>query len=542
MSLLLPLLLHVLLCLSAAPGPVSGADRSCADLRQFYTGKGFTLAGVPQTEISGEHLRMCPQGPTCCTSAMEESLAGLTARETEGLIREAGRSLQAAFNALYRSFDTYFTELHSNSERSLQEVLSPLGPLYSQNTRLFLDLYTDLRQYYRGSTINLDETLSEFWSRLLERSFKSSAPPEVSLSEDYLECVAKQQETLRPFGDIPRDMKVKVIRAFVTARSFVQGLIVSGEVVRKVSQVNLSPECTKALMKLVYCPHCHSLASVKPCSSYCSNVMKGCLANQADLAPEWQNLIDIMIQVVASFSMEPSLDVVLHSIPARIYEAVHYQQENMDDFTAKVYQTCGRPGEPGTGSPDLNEPKRNSGSLTVSQYKPSPTAGIRLEMQVSDLSSKLREMRQYWTQLPMALCSKMAAGGAAQDKCWNGITKARYLPEVMGDGLANQINNPEVELDITKPDMTIRQQIMQLKITSNRLKNAMDGNDVDFQDASDDISGSGSGMCVGGHCPHARPGLYPPDNNRVRSAAATPPTRLCGSFLLLPLLVLLLQR
>lgn len=54
----------------------------------------------------------------------------------------------------------------------------------------------------------------------------------------------------------------------------------------------------------------------------------------------------------------------------------------------------------------------------------------------------------------------------------------------MGDGLASQINNPEVELDITKPDMTIRQQIMQLKIMSNRLKSALDGNDVDFQDAS----------------------------------------------------------
>lgn len=56
-------------------------------------------------------------------------------------------------------------------------------------------------------------------------------------------------------------------------------------------QVSLSPECTKALMKLVYCPHCHGIASVKPCSNYCSNVMKGCLANQADLDPEWQNLI-----------------------------------------------------------------------------------------------------------------------------------------------------------------------------------------------------------------------------------------------------------
>ncbi|XP_059197906.1 glypican-1-like [Centropristis striata] len=537
----LPVLLCVVLWVSAAPGPVAGADRSCTDLRQFYTGKGFTLLEVPQTEISGEHLRMCPQGPTCCTSSMEENLAGLSSRETEGLIREAGRSLQSAFIPLHRNFDTYFTELHSRSERSLQEVLSPLGALYSQNTRLFGDLYNDLKQYYRGSALNLDETLSEFWSRLLERTFKISAPTDVTLSEDYLECVAKQQETLRPFGDIPRDMKTKLIRAFVTARSFVQGLMVSGEVVKKVSQVHLSPECTKALMKLVYCPHCRGIASVKPCSNYCSNVMKGCLANQADLDPEWQNLIDTMIQVASSFSKEPSLDVVVSSIPARIYEAVHFLQENMDTFTTRVYQTCGFPGEPGTGSPTPHEQRKKSSSLTASEYKPSPTAGLRLEMQVSDLSSKLKEMREYWTQLPLALCSKMAAGGGSQDKCWNGITKARYLPELMGDGLANQINNPEVELDITKPDMTIRQQIMQLKIMSNRLKNALDGNDVDFQDASDDISGSGSGMCVGGQC--RRPGLYAysPDNNRVRGAA-TFETRLSGLLLLLPLAILLLQR
>ncbi|XP_010776873.1 glypican-1-like [Notothenia coriiceps] len=248
-----------------------------------------------------------------------------------------------------------------------------------------------------------------------------------------------------------------------------------------------------------------------------------------------------MIQVASSFSTEPSLDVVLSSIPARIYEAVHFLQENLDKFTDKVYQTCGNPGELGTGSPSVHEQRKKSSSLTASEYKPSPTAGLRLEMQVSDLSSKLREMRQYWIQLPVALCSKLAAGGANQEKCWNGVTKARYLPEVMGDGLANQINNPEVELDITKPDMTIRQQIMQLKIMSNRLKNAMEGNDVDFQDASDDISGSGSGMCFGVQCHRNRAFDFSPDTTRARGAA-TFQTRLFGLLLLLPLASLLLQR
>lgn len=60
----------------------------------------------------------------------------------------------------------------------------------------------------------------------------------------------------------------------------------------------------------------------------------------------------------------------------------------------------------------------------------------------------------------------------------------RYLPEIMNDGLTNQINNPEVEVDITRPDTFIRQQIMALRVMTNKLKNAYNGNDVNFQDTS----------------------------------------------------------
>lgn len=87
----------------------------------------------------------------------------------------------------------------------------------------------------------------------------------------------------------------------------------------------------------------------------------------------------------------------------------------------------------------------------------------------------------------------MRGAGQRPRACLPGLQV--YLPEVMGDGLANQINNPEVEVDITKPDMAIRQQIMQLKITTNRLRGAYNGNDVDFQDASE--SGARVGLGAG---------------------------------------------
>lgn len=60
----------------------------------------------------------------------------------------------------------------------------------------------------------------------------------------------------------------------------------------------------------------------------------------------------------------------------------------------------------------------------------------------------------------------------------------RYFPEVVKDGLTNQLSNPEVEIDITRPDTFIRQQIMALRVMTNKLRSAYNGNDISFQDSS----------------------------------------------------------
>lgn len=56
--------------------------------------------------------------------------------------------------------------------------------------------------------------------------------------------------------------------------------------------------------------------------------------------------LDTMIQVASSFSTDPSLDVVLASIPAQISEAIHFLKENMDTFTAKVSLILSHPLNP----------------------------------------------------------------------------------------------------------------------------------------------------------------------------------------------------
>lgn len=72
----------------------------------------------------------------------------------------------------------YFVELLNRSAISLHESFtSTWGVVYSQNSHVFSDLYTDLRHYYRGSNVNLEEVLNEFWARLLEKLFSQANKP-----------------------------------------------------------------------------------------------------------------------------------------------------------------------------------------------------------------------------------------------------------------------------------------------------------------------------------------------------------------------------
>ncbi|MEQ2232192.1 hypothetical protein ILYODFUR_008662, partial [Ilyodon furcidens] len=119
---------------------------------------------------------------------------------------------------------------------------------------------------------------------------------------------------------------------------------------------------------------------------------------------------------------------------------------------------------------------------------------------VIDIKEKLKESKRFWSKLPDDICAEGKLTESDEEQCWNSHTKGRYFPEVVKEGLTNQVNNPEVVLDITRPDTLIRQQIMALRVMTNKLKNAYNGNDISFQDSSDEGSSSGSGSGCSDGC------------------------------------------
>ncbi|XP_037587736.1 glypican-4 [Cebus imitator] len=554
----LPALLCTLVVLSAALLAAELKSKSCSEVRRLYVSKGFNKNDAPLHEINGDHLKICLQGSTCCSEEMEEKYSLQSKEDFKSVVSEQCDHLQAVFASRYKKFDgmlfksCYRIYLDSQKfkggcfgQRSIQTLIiakpwiigvngrekvgqtkkmvvgngnqdgakslndmfvKTYGHLYMQNSELFKDLFVELKRYYVVGNVNLEEMLNDFWARLLERMFRL-VNSQYHFTDEYLECVSKYTEQLKPFGDVPRKLKLQVTRAFVAARTFAQGLAVAGDVVSKVSVVNPTAQCTHALLKMIYCSHCQGLVTVKPCYNYCSNIMRGCLANQGDLDFEWNNFIDAMLMVAERLEGPFNIESVMDPIDVKISDAIMNMQDNSVQVSQKVFQGCGPPKPLPAG--------RVSRSISESAFsarfrphhpeeRPTTAAGTSLDRLVTDVKEKLKQAKKFWSSLPSNVCNdeRMAAGNSNEDDCWNGKGKSRYLFAVTGNGLANQGSNPEVQVDTSKPDILILRQIMALRAMTSKMKNAYNGNDVDFFDISDESSGEGSGSgCEYQQCP-----------------------------------------
>uniref|UniRef100_A0A3Q2Z808 Glypican 2 n=1 Tax=Hippocampus comes TaxID=109280 RepID=A0A3Q2Z808_HIPCM len=475
-------LLGLLCAVAALSGSRSSvaADGGCRTVWIKTKQSGFKPNYIPSP-----HLRLCPQDYTCCSSQMEETLALQSERDFLKSVENHSQFLLTTFTQRQRRFDEFFRELIDLSEKSMNQMFTKTyGRLFTQNSHVFQELFVELRRYYSGGSVSLTEVLSDFWSRLVERVF-TLVNPQYQFSDDYLECVSKHAEQLQPFGDVPRKLRVQVSRAFIAARALSQGLAAGRDIVNKATKMTPDSECMRGLMRQWYCPLCRGMPSLRPCRAFCLNVMKGCLANQADLDTEWDYFIDALYHVAEKLEGPFNMELAVDSISVKVSEAIMHMQENSVSISTKVFQGCGNPRPVPARS--KRSPKESGGNRRpfrtyTPDEKPTTAAGTNLDRLVTELKERLRPMGSFWVSLPHTICNdeKMAADVTNEDRCWNGQTRGRL---VMGDGLANQINNPEVEVDIGRPDVKTRQLIMELRVASNKLRHAQSGQDMDFMDS-----------------------------------------------------------
>ncbi|KAF5918199.1 hypothetical protein HPG69_002840 [Diceros bicornis minor] len=438
MSALRSLLLLLLpLSLGPGPGPGPGSEakvtRSCTETRQVLGARGYSLSLLPPALISGEHLRICPQEYTCCSSEIEQRLTWETEATFRGLVEESGSFLIHTLAARHRTFDEVFREMLSSSEHSLALLFQrSYGRLYSQYSPLFSGLFSRLRDYYERSSEGLDDALVDFWAQLLERMFPLLHPQYI-FSPDYLFCLTRlassADDSLKPFGDSPRRLRLQITRALVAARAFIQGLETGRDVVREALKV--FQEC----------------GSPQPAPA------------RARRAPAPREEAD------------------------RLWTAAAEERPTTAAGTSLPRLVSG-----GRASGRLRR-QRQGRALQLGP--------LSLLAQVWELRERLGRVRGFWAGLPLTVCGdlRMAADISQEAApCWTGAERGRYLSPVVGGSQTEQLNNPELDAESSSPDLQTRRRRLQLRAATTRMRAAALGRDLDLEDWDEDASGSGEGQ------------------------------------------------
>ncbi|CAB1336980.1 unnamed protein product [Coregonus sp. 'balchen'] len=358
---------------------------------------------------------------------MEEKLSQQSHSDLKAPVSQLSSNLQSIFKQRHRHFDQFFRELLDNAEHSLNDMfVRTYGLMYVHNAELFKHFFQELKRYYMSGSgaVNLDSMLSDFWEDLLERMFQL-VNVQYEFSDAYMECVSRHTEQLKPFGDVPRKLRLQLTRAFVAARTFTRGLALMPEVVNKVSTVNA--------------------------------------------------MLSLAERLEGPFNFESVMD----PIDVKISEAIMNMQENSMQVSQKVFQGCGQP-KPSKGFRSRRSVKETGFTGRFRPYspdaRPTTAAGTSLDRLTTDVKKRLKHAKKFWSTLPETVCAGERI--MSRDDCWNGTATSRYESVVMGNGLANQVSNPDVEVDITKPDVVIRSQIAVLKEMTSWLKAAQSGNDI----------------------------------------------------------------
>ncbi|XP_024601042.1 glypican-2 [Neophocaena asiaeorientalis asiaeorientalis] len=431
-------LLLLLLPLCPGPGPGPGIEakvtRSCTETRQILGARGYSLSLLPPALISGEHLRICPQEYTCCSSEIEQKLTWEAEATFRGLVEESGSFLVHTLAARHRRFDEVFREMLSSADHSLSLLFHrSFGRLYAQHTPLFSGLFSRLRDYYERSGEGLDDALVDFWAQLLEKMFPLLHPQYI-FSPDYLFCLTRlassADDSLKPFGDSPRRLRLQITRALVAARAFIQGLETGRDVVSETLKMPLSEGCKRAVMRLTGCPLCRGVPSLPPCRGFCLNVAHGCISSQG-LDPDWGAYLDGLLFLAEKIQGPFSFELAAQSIGVKIAEGLMHLQENSVGLSAQVQ-------------------------------------GPREEW---ELAGDRRE--------------KGGGGGPGLG--------VQYLSPVVGGPQAGQIDNPELDAEASSPDLQTRRRRLQLRAATTRMKAAALGRDLELEDW-EDASGSGEGQ------------------------------------------------
>ena len=327
-----------------------------------------------------------------------------------------------------------FKELLKTSKRDFHTMfLQTYGLLYERNSFIFTEMFQELEKYYSNGGIDLNKVLDSFFRRLYSKMFQV-LNAQYTFDDEYLRCVSEKMEDLKPFGDIPKKLKIEVQRSFVATRTFVVSMQGASDVLSRVIDLPPSADCSSALSVFSSCQACTSSdGPARLCSSVCPTAMTRCLTSHSELNDEWNKFIQALLLLLVRLETSFNIESVVDPIDIKISEAIMNFQENGIAVSNKLFDQCGKPriGKRSARDRSSASARRTSSSFPVDslKYNKTPQAqsssSTSIEKLLADVKRKVKRARDYWQRLPSIICSHqrfnyLPSPTTDNEKCWNG--------------------------------------------------------------------------------------------------------------------------
>ncbi|XGW26065.1 hypothetical protein V3C99_007017, partial [Haemonchus contortus] len=461
-------------------------------------------------------LKICTGKNACCTKQIEDEILESSEKNFKSQLEDKLLVLRHMINSHLNGFRTFFY----NSLNACHEHLDTLfdrtyGAFYQSNSQIFDTFFNRLRAF---SSPFSDAKVSQITGQLFEEMFVimfQLMNPLHTVSASQRRCMIEGMEEIAPFGDVPKKITVHMEKSLTFWKHFVTGLDKVHNIFDGFMNVSISNECRVNLAKMWDCSLCSGEPQSKPCPGLCTNVMKGCLADWAEVDQQWNAVVEALLKMAARLKDPQNLYQALQPLPVQLSEAVMEMQERSVTVSNKVIARCY------TIDDVIREPRhldsltrfrarRNQRDLALrSIAERAENYGKVLTSLMNSFADRLSVLRGWFTGLPKAFCSDSGLVAPDGEKCWNGNQSASYTKELAGDGLAGQGKIPEYQAARILPYRGVFiDERLRLGMLAFRLQNALHGHNYtnyqiegsgDSDDDEDYDEGSGSLSIVSLH-------------------------------------------
>ncbi|TSU88980.1 Glypican-5 [Bagarius yarrelli] len=433
----------------------SGArSHTCSEVKTAFQLRQIgPLKWVPEAPATDVNLLVCKHaGPSCCTRKMEESYKLAAVRDTVQNIRSYSFELKfllvshaAAFQDTYQSLFTFSqSHLISLFESTYTSLTSKVAPHV-------MSLFSSLSNFIQNtSNISVDAAVYRFYDHLFLLVHNHIIRPGIAEDSDLSECLRATRQDVNPFGQHAQTTVEELASAMQAARALTRAFSMGENLMNATEVAPLTSECARALLRMQYCPHCQGLTLIRPCPEFCLNVMRGCLANVADLDLPWRHYVAILEDLTHTIVGEHSLELALLGVRGHVHEAIQHAQLHEARIRATVDKVCGLSlAETQTTYPTT---VKMISTVTLTPEPTTNSSEANVMKQMGRLSDLRREFIKYivrykafFAAVPEMLCEGEV--GRDEPTCWSGNDVVEsYKGRVVGNGFLAQRHNPEVRV------------------------------------------------------------------------------------------------